>query len=383
MARESSPKPTLKRKEVIEQRISPWTELALFCDNHYLKLTPRNKDRQNNQRVKAPIQQKCIEILRENYQLNWSDILQTKISENERRNADNYYYYLSQKWQESPVEVFKILEKIAREFVNILPEVIGDNTGEDLLKTNQFLDSLDRLNGSAEKTFFFLKILPEFLPKEAEIILTQSKGYKELIYWGASMFLKDFVEKFLEEFKITRRDIEQQTAQNLVRELGETETKLQQQIEWLEAENQELRETIEILKAESFEKAVVEFAQILQNQSQPTLDQIYRLHQKLKELEKTKDNFDLSHTDSLRVLIFLENLLKGLESVKLEYFPKNTEERFIISGEELGEYIYIDGSPFTEVTDYKEVKCISPGWRVGNQVITPAQVAEISVKENK
>lgn len=379
MPRESSGKP-IKRQFVNQLQISPWTELALFCNNNYLKLIPRNKDKQDYQRRKAPIQYKCVEIILEETDLDWLDLKQ-KFSENQQKTADNYYFHLSNRFRNNPADVLATIEKIATEFINLLPEVIGENVGEDLLKTNQFIELLDKINGSAEKTFLFLKILPNFLPKEAEKILNQSKGYKELVYWGSSMFLKEFAYEFLKEFKITRRDIQQQTAQNLVQELGETETKLQQQIDWLELENKELKETIETLTNESFQEAVIQFAQILQNQSQPTLDQIYRVHTKLKELEQTEDNLSLNSRESLSVLIFLENLLKGLESVKLEYFPKNTDETLIISGEELGEYAYIEGTPFTEVNDYKKVRCVYPGWRVGNQVITPARVAEISQNE--
>jgi hypothetical protein len=358
--------------------MSPWTELAGFCDHIYLKLTPRNQDKRDYQKDKASIQNQCVDLLQQHSEENWEFIVKNFAGDKNIDTADNFCYYLSNKWENTPREVLNKYKNFNTEFVNLLPEIIGKKVEQDLLKINEFLDLLEQINGSSEKSFFFLKTLAEFLPEKAQPILAESKGYEQLIYWGASKFLKDFADDLLIEFQITRQDIQQQTAQNLVRELGETKEKLQQQIDWLERENQELKETIENLRLESFQEAVIQFAQILQNQSQPTLDLIYRLHQRLKDLEKTEDNLCLTRRESLSVLILLENLLAGLRSVKLEYFPQNTQKTFEISGEELTEYSYVEGSPFAEVTDSKEVRCINPGWRVGETIITPARVGEIS-----
>ncbi len=58
--------------------------------------------------------------------------------------------------------------------------------------------------------------------------------------------------------------------------------------------------------------------------------------------------------------------------------PWDTSQSFELRSEKLGEYSYVEGSAFTDSEDQKIVRCIRPGWRVGEEIITPARVKEIT-----
>ena len=94
-------------------------------------------------------------------------------------------------------------------------------------------------------------------------------------------------------------------------------------------------------------------ADYLQNQSQPVLTQILTLKERLDQ--SLAENQPLSNTTALTCLITLEDIIKAFHCLNLIPFPNNLNLNFTITGEQLGEYNYISGSPFNHNQDCKQL----------------------------
>lgn len=112
------------------------------------------------------------------------------------------------------------------------------------------------------------------------------------------------------------------------------------------------------------------------NQQQPVLSQLFTLYKKLDNC--LENNESLSPTDTLTYFITIESLLTAFKQLNISQFPEKIEGTFEITGEDLdnNKYNYTSGSQFFNKDDKKIVKCITPGWKVDDQIVTPAKVEE-------
>ncbi len=359
---------------------SPWYKLAKFFDNTYQEFIPKD-ERQKEQKNVASIHKRCVAIIKEQPNQNWDEIIEKNFSYKNQQEAKDFFYYIStkpgQKRSEaaSPAQVCQQLNQKLKEFVNLAEYAFIDTDNRDLIKLNLIADIIQSYQRS-ERTFLFLSELPSALDEQSRSILESSKGYQKILEWGASILLKKFWHHLQQEYRLTVDAITDEAAQNLARELGETETNLKNQLELLEAENNELKNTLAKIHDQSLQEAVCKLAKTLQGQPQPVLDQIFTLYNRLNKMSEEEQELSLTSSECLSVLITLESLITAFQTLNIIPFPDNTQTAFELEGKELDEYSYIEGSVFADKEDKKLVICIKPGWRVGEQIITPARVKE-------
>lgn len=362
-----------------ESSMKPWEKLVLFLNKSYKTFIPRHYDKQERQKEVFKIQRKCLEKIKENIYYSWDDILNgLKFSESDYKEAEFFCFHLSKKYSEKPKYFLKNWEEKIKKFIDLFEMAMDTKQEPDLVKLEELANIVDEFNKSQQRTFWFLYQLPEFLDKKSRLILKESHGYQEIMKFGAFEYLTKLGLQLQEEFNLTHTAIKDKVAQNLVQELGETESNLRSEIQRLELENQELENKIETIKEESFQEAVYKLAQLLQNnQQQPVLAQIFNLYQRLENLVENGQH--LSNQDTLTCLISIESLLEAFKSLNLTPFPQNINQVFEITGMDLdtNKYNYTSGTQFTKKEEKKKVKCVAPGWCVGEQIVTPAKVEEI------
>jgi hypothetical protein len=358
---------------------SVWGKIALFLDHNYKKFTPfyHKDDQEQKKQVKiAEIQREAINNLRNNPDLDWQELIEKQKQENQE-SVKTFYYFLSRKFHHSPRKIKEIWHQNLQKFVQLLEYVLIDqHKQQDLLKIAELGKIFEQFNNSSAKTFFVLYQLPLYLESKDGEIIKNSFGYQTIIEAGNTRFIKYFGLELQKHFHITQIAIHEQVSENLVQHLGETEATLRNQVEILQQDNQLLKNEIEVIKTKAFQEATFQLGKTLQNQSQPVLNQILTLKQRLDQT--LAENHPLSNNDALTCLITLEDIIKAFHCLNLIPFPDNIHANFTITGEQLGEYNYISGSPFNNNQDCKQVRCLRQGWRIGEQIITPAQVEEIN-----
>ncbi len=149
-------------------------------------------------------------------------------------------------------------------------------------------------------------------------------------------------------------------------------------MELLQQENEKLKKELSEIRSQALQSAVCQLVTTLQKQDQPVLDQIMLLYQRLNKMSESNSELSLSPSDSLGILIALENLLQALNSLNVTRYPAQEDQVFELQSEQLSAYAYVEGSAFANSEDKKVVRCIHPGWRVGEEVITPARVKEVT-----
>lgn len=353
---------------------SPWNSLAMFCNDSYRNFILWSEKDKKNQELVVQVQKKCVILLIKAQSSTWDEIIE-QFEHREREVAGNFFFYLSRKHRDSPVEVQRQLKINLTQFVELAEYAFTDSGNRDLVKLALIADVISNYQNQ-ERTFLFLSELPSVLDEESRSILQSSNGYQTILHWGASRFLKKFWPLLQQKFRITSDVIRDEATQNVLQECGETEANLRSQIELFKIENDELKNQIKDISSQSQQSAVYKFAKTLQEQSNPILDQIVLLYQRLEQSEN--EGLPLSSTDSLSVLIALEGLLEAFKSLNINQFPADTSQSFELRGDQLGEYSYVEGSAFADSEDKKMVRCIRPGWRVKSELITPARVKEIT-----
>ncbi len=268
---------------------SPWNSLAVFCNDSYREFTPWNEENKKNQESVVQVQKKCVTLLKKAQSSTWDEIVDQFEHTKEREVARKFFSYLSKRHRresdtDSPMEVLRQLQINLTQFVELAEYAFTDSGNRDLVKLDLIADVIRHYQGQ-ERTFLFLSELPFVLDEESRLILQSSNGYQTILHWGSSRFLKYFWLRLQEKFRITRVAITDEAAQNLARELGETEASLRTQIELLKIENDDLKNQIEEISSHSKQEAVYKFAKNLQSQSNPVLDQIVLLYQRLKKSE--------------------------------------------------------------------------------------------------
>ena len=353
-----------------------WGRLVNFLNYSYRGFVPRSQKDKERQEAIAPIHKKCVRVVKEGD--SWKKILNRKFDSFEYEAAENFCFHLSSKYRESPQEVREQMQAKLNQFVELAEYAFADSENRDLTKLSELGEVIDYFKKSREKTYLFLSELPSVLePKDREM-LNSSAGYQALLKWGASPSLKGFGWQLQKEFNITQTAIKEEAAQNLVWELGETEANLTNQVELLQQENEKLKKELSEIRSQALQSAVCQLVTTLQKQSQPVLDQIMLLYQRLNKMSESNSELSLSPSDSLSILIALENLLQALNALNVTRYPAQEDKVFELQSEQLSLYEYIEGSAFANSEDKKIVRCIHPGWRVGEEVITPARVKEVT-----
>jgi len=363
-------------QEAEELAVSPWGRLVNFLNDSYREVMPKSQKDQERQEAIAPIHHKCVRVVKEGD--SWEEILNQNFYSVEYEAAKKFFFNLSRKYSESPQEVREQMQAKLSQFVELAEYAFADSENRDLTKLSEFCEVIDYFKKSREKTYMFLSELPSVLEQKYREMLNSSAGYQALLKWGASPFLKGFGWQLQKEFKITRTAIKDEAAQNLVWELGETEANLTNQVELLQQENEKLKKELSEIRSQALQSAVCQLVTTLQKQPQPVLDQIMLLYQRLNKMSESNSELSLSPSDSLGILIALENLLQALNSLNVTRYPAQEDQVFELQSEQLSAYAYVEGSAFANSEDKKVVRCIHPGWRVGEEVITPARVKEVT-----
>ncbi|MTF38324.1 OmpH family outer membrane protein [Cyanobacterium aponinum] len=381
--RNTKPKPIInKQKNPVSQAelaSSPWGKLTFFLDRALGDITPRSFGKKRQYSELAVIQIKCLEKLLNYKTNNWDDLLDEldELDDEEYNKAENFYYHLSRKYSIRPDKFITFWHQKISEFVDLFEKIVNSDQ-LDLIKLENFANIIDNFNRSRERSFWFLHQLPYYLDEKNKYFLLNSESYQTIIQFGASEYISKFGYQLQKEFNLTRTDIKEKAAQNLVQELGETENNLRAEISRLENENQELEREIQDIKENSLQEAVYTLAKSLQDeQQQPVLDQLFSLYKKIDKL--LENNEGLSTQDTLTCFINLENLFKAFSTLNIQPFPPDTEAILEITGEDLdnNKYNYVSGSQFISKEEVKKVKCVACGWKVGEEIVTPAKVEEI------
>ncbi|WP_017294202.1 nucleotide exchange factor GrpE [Geminocystis herdmanii] len=373
----TKPKPRLFSQE--ELNSSPWGKFILFLNQSYDNFIPHNFDKQKRQLKIVEIQKKILTILESKQYQTWNNLLDNlDFNDYEYDIAENFCFHLSHKYSDDNIEKFlEKWENYLTNFVSLFEHYFNNIEAPDLVKLNQIADIIDQFNKSKERTFWFIILLPKFIDDNSKKILINCIGYQEIIKFGAFEDLKEFGYKLQKKFALTRTAIKDRTAQNLVQELGEVESKFKGEIQQLELKIKQLENELEETQRNSFQNAVYDLAKSLQdNQQQPVLSQLFILYKKLDNC--LENNESLSPTDTLTYFITIESLLTAFKQLNISQFPEKIEGTFEITGEDLdnNKYNYTSGSQFVSKDDKKIVKCIAPGWKVDDRIVTPAKVEE-------
>ncbi|MBC6476730.1 MAG: nucleotide exchange factor GrpE [Hormoscilla sp. GM7CHS1pb] len=369
-------------KEIIIKKVQDrgetnhWVRLVNFINDYYRVFVPKTQKDKERQEAIAPLHHKCVIVLKSGE--NWEEILNEQIESFEYDTAEKFFFHLSSKYSESPRKVREQMQAKLSQFVELAEYALADSESRDLTKLSELSEVIDYFKKSREKTYLFLSELPSVLEPKYREMLNSSHGYKTLLKWGAYRFLNEFGLQLQKEFNITPTAIKEEAAQNLVRELGETEANLTNQVELLQQENEKLQKELSEIRSQALQSAVCQLVTTLQKQSQPVLDQITILYQRLNKMSESNSELSLSPSDSLSILIALENLLQALNSLNVTQYPAQEDQVFELQSEQLSAYAYVEGSAFANSEDKKVVRCIHPGWRVGEEVITPARVKEVT-----
>jgi molecular chaperone GrpE (heat shock protein) len=358
--------------EILEKK--SWGQFLLFVENHYKEFVPRLQE--SNLNFVKNIQV-AIKILNEYNQESWVEIL-SRIPQIQRVDADELYRHISRSKRLTPQEVYQESQTAIRGLINNAEYGFLDTENRDIGRISQLCDAINYFQNHQSKTYFILAQLEASVPEDAKPLFAASKGFQQMIQAGPNRKLQDFGMALMKHFRITRSAIKDEAASNIVLSMGELERDLRTQISILEQEKSELEYQLQQTRSKARQEALREIAHFLQNGRQPALDQIQQMIRLLESQAEETGEPELSSEQALSVFIILRNLMKILQELGIETYPKSLKSKFEISQVDLAEYAYIEGTPFTNEQEIKTVKCIQQGWRVGETVITPAKVRELT-----
>ncbi|TAE55781.1 MAG: hypothetical protein EAZ87_19595 [Nostocales cyanobacterium] len=398
----SSPKPIIKRqeetvferpkkkgdkgnfrslKEVFDLETlekNPWGKFLLFIEENYKDFTPRPQEELEK---KAKIIQNAIQVLKENHQESWREIL-SRINQSERIDADDLYRHISRSKRLTPQEVYQEFNSSIKGLINNAEYGFIETDNRDIGRINQLNDAINYFHNHQAKTYLIICQLPEFVPEDVQPMFATSRGFQEMIAAGSNPKLRDFSMALMKHFRVTQSAIKAEAASNLVLSIGEIERELRTQINILEQEKLELEEQLKQTRNQARQEALIEIAHSLQNGTPPALNQIQQMIKLLELQAEETGEPELSSEQALSVFIILRNLMKILQELGIETYPKSLKGKLQISQNQLSEYAYIEGEPFMNEEEIKLVECIQQGWKVGETVITPAKVRELSSELN-
>ncbi|MEC4817791.1 MAG: nucleotide exchange factor GrpE, partial [Scytonema sp. PMC 1069.18] len=307
----------------------------------------------------------------------WVELL-NRLPQTERVDADELYRHISKTKKLTPQEVYQESQSAIRGLINNAEYGFLECENRDISRISQLCDAINYFQNSQSKTYFILAQIEAAVPEDAKPLFAASRGFQQIIEAGSTRKLQDFGMALMKHFRVTRSAIKDVAASNLVLSIGEIERDLRTQIRILEQEKSELEHQLQQTRNKAREEALTEIAHVLQNGRQPALDQIQQMIRLLEMQAEETGEPELSSEQALSVFIILRNLMKILQELGIEAYPKSVKNSFEISQVDLSEYAYIEGTPFMSEHEIKKVECIQQGWRVKETVITPAKVRELT-----
>ncbi|MBD2136944.1 hypothetical protein H6F32_04920 [Anabaena sp. FACHB-1237] len=353
---------------------NPWGQFLLFIEDCYKDFTPRPKEELQK---RAKMIQNGIKLLNENYQDSWAELL-SKIPPAERIEVDEVYRHISRTKKLTPQEVYQESQAAIRGLINNAEYGFLDTENRDIGRISQLSDTINYFQNHQSKTYLILFQLPGVVSEDAQAMFTASRGFQEIIDAGPSRKLQDFGMALMKRFQVTHTAIKAEAASNLVISIGEIERNLKNQIHTLEQQKLELEEQLQQQRNQGKQKALIEIATSLQNGRQPALDQMQQMMKILESQIEENGEPALSSEQSLSVFIILRNIMKVLQELGIETYPKSLTKPLEISQKQLSEYAYIEGKSFVNQQEIKKVECIQQGWKVGETIITPAKIRELN-----
>jgi len=359
-----------------------WPRFAEFCDQHSRDFIPRSSGKRAQAMEDRQLHRRCADLL-----INGDEeplgaaLLRIFPDEQERARAQAFLRAcLEDRWRprggrpfEQASSVISVrLRADATRLVDFLERGLGAQ--RDLVALDALADTFQRYQGS-HSTYLMLCALHSVLPEPGKGFLERSSGFTDLLTWGATPYLRSFWFRFQRQMGATRVAIKTEAAQNLARELSETEDTLRLELEHVRARLAAAENEIVRLKEESQAAAVLALGIRLQERPNPILDQMVETLERLEERAEN-DGFGLSG-DLLSALIILEEILEGLRSLGLRHFPQDLAQPLILTEEDLSRYQYTRGTPFRNPGESRRVRCLKPGWEVAGRLITPARVEEM------
>lgn len=360
--------------ETLEKNL--WGQFLLFIEESYQYFTPRPQPELETQ---AKIIQNAIRILIEHHQESWSEIL-SRIPQSEKVAADEFYQEISRYKKLKPQEVYQASQTTIKVILNHdeYGFVDGKIDNDRINRKIQLNEAIDYFHNNPEKTYFIIAQLPELVPADAKPMFAASKGFQNIIAAGPNMKLENFSMAFMRRFRLTRADITDDIARDGIRKKDEIERDLNTQINILQQEKFALEEQLEKTRKQARQEAVIYIANALQNGRQPALNQIQQMISLLESQVEATGEPELDSDQALTVFIILRNLMKIFQELGIESYPKSLKAKLQISQNQLSEYAYIEGKPFANEGEIKQVECTQAGWKVGEIVITPAKVRELN-----
>jgi molecular chaperone GrpE (heat shock protein) len=355
---------------------NPWGQFLLFIEEKYKDFTPRPHEELAQ---KAKIIQNAIRILIEHHQESWGEILSI-IPQSEKAEADEFYQEISRYKRLTPQEVYQASQTAIKVIINHdkYGFVDGKIDAERINRKTQLNEAIDYFHNNQDKTYFIIAQLPELVPEDAKPMFAASKAFQEIIAAGSNFKLEEFSMALMRRFRLTRADIKDDYAQFKDQEKDQIERDLRTQINILQQEKLALEEQLEKTRNQARQEAVIAIANALQNGRQPALNQIQQMISLLESQVEETGEPELDSDQALTVFIILRNLMKIFQELGIESYPKSLKGKLQISQNQLSEYAYIEGNPFANEEEIKQVECTQPGWKVGETVITPAKVRELN-----
>ncbi len=359
-----------------------WPRFAEFCDRHSRDFIPRSSGKRAQAQEDSRLHRRCADLLVHGDEEPLGVALHRAFpDEQERPRALAFLRAcLEDRWRPRggrPLEqassvVSTRLRGDATRLADFLERGLGEQ--RDLVALDALADIFQRYQGS-RSTYLMLCALHAVLPEPGKGFLDRSTGFADLLAWGATPFLRDFWFRFQRQMGATRVAIKTEAAQNLARELSETEDSLRMELEQVRARLAATETELARLREESQAAAMLALGIRLQERPNPVLDQMVETLERLQERAEN-DGFGLTG-DLLSALIILEEVLEGLRSLGLQHFPQDLAQPLVLTEKDLSRYQYTRGTPFRAPGESRRVRCLKPGWEVAGRVITPARVEEI------
>lgn len=394
---------------VAEQTGDAWRNFVLFIDEAHSDYIPLTEEKRNLRAITAAVERKCIELLLADPGDDWSALVEHNFAEIEARKiALEFFRYVKKASRASdptPAAFVAQFKLDLDEFVALTEAILAREDGRDPNRLQRFVKLLNRYgSGTASRSFLLLVTLLDVLPAPAATLLQTSPGYHAILQAGSFRSLPTLWRDLQRHFKLdTERDLHKSVAEATAIEqpiavqampaqpvieqtavvgfaqpiVEEDPLELRQHLQTAQARIAILEDMVSKTQQQAQQTAIQSFARALQNRPNPALDQLFTLH---RWLQKEMNNGVTLSSDLLRIFITLEDVLESFDVVGIASFPSHLEMPFTLQGDQLGEFAYVEGSPFNGRADIKTVTCVRPGWRVGETIITPARVKEVKKK---
>jgi len=363
---------------------------VLFIDETHSEYMPRTEEKRDLRAVVANVERKCVALLLLDPGSDWSVLVESNFAEAEARKiATDFFRYAalrsSRATARTPADFAAQFKHDLGEFVELAESILSGAASRDPAHLQRFGKLISVYRRTNSRSFLLLAALPSVLPEQASTLLQSSSGYQAILQSGSHRALSSLWGALRHRFNLTveldtdKNVAEPTTAAIISQPVAEEQPlDLAYHLQTAQKRITELEAMLAATQQQAQQEAIQFFARTLQNRPNPSLDQLFTLH---RWLQKEINNGVTLSSELLRIFITLEDVLESLDVVGITAFPSQLETQFALHSDQLGEFAYVEGSPFNGRTDVKTVVCVRPGWRVGATIITPARVKEAKKEE--